>query len=121
MGFAGGHVFTYSPRPGTAAHKMKSRVPVQVAKERNKALRKIFADTGYAYRDGFIGTTRDVLWESAEWDQEREWILSGLTDNYIRVYTNADQDLWNQITPVLLKAHYPQRNALMAELVSIKG
>jgi hypothetical protein len=30
--------------------------------------------------------------------------MSGLTDNYLRVNTLAQHDLWNQITPVTLTA-----------------
>ena len=40
--FAGGHVFPYSPRPGTPAARMKDQVPKAIQKERAKVLRDIF-------------------------------------------------------------------------------
>jgi threonylcarbamoyladenosine tRNA methylthiotransferase MtaB len=119
IGFAGGHVFTYSPRPGTAAFKMKDHVPMQTAKARNAALRTIFADAGRDYRGLFIGTNKKVLWESSRPNQEGGWNLSGLTDNYIRVYTAAEDDLWNRITPVALERDHPARSALMGRLANL--
>lgn len=38
MNFAGGHVFTYSPRPGTGAARMKGQIRSEVRKERNHIL-----------------------------------------------------------------------------------
>jgi threonylcarbamoyladenosine tRNA methylthiotransferase MtaB len=35
MDFAGGHAFTYSPRPGTGAARMGGQVPPEIRKERN--------------------------------------------------------------------------------------
>jgi threonylcarbamoyladenosine tRNA methylthiotransferase MtaB len=119
IGFAGGHVFTYSPRPGTAAFKMKDYVPMQTAKARNAALRTIFADAGRDYRGLFIGTNKKVLWESSRPNQEGGWNLSGLTDNYIRVYTAAEDDLWNRITPVALERDHPARSALIGRLANL--
>ena len=116
--FAGGHVFTYSPRPGTAAYKMKGQVPRKVAKERNAALRKVFQDSGKAYRERFIGRMCQVLWESSEQMSEGVWQLSGLTDTYIRIYVQEVSDLWNQITPVMLTGHHQRGNALDGKLLN---
>jgi threonylcarbamoyladenosine tRNA methylthiotransferase MtaB len=113
IGFAGGHVFTYSPRPGTAAYKMKEAVPNSVAKARNAALRKVFNETGKEYRTQFIGKTFPVLWESSDRGEDGSWQLSGLTDNYIRVYAAADHDLWNTISLTKLEKDWPQRNAMV--------
>ena len=112
IGFAGGHVFTYSPRPGTAAYKMKETTPKSVAKARNAMLRKVFNETGRNYRAKFIGKLLPVLWESSELLDDGTWQLSGLTDNYIRVYATADQDLWNEVSLTRLEKDWPQRNAM---------
>ncbi|NLN69545.1 MAG: MiaB/RimO family radical SAM methylthiotransferase [Chloroflexi bacterium] len=117
VNYAGGHVFTYSPRPGTAAYKMEGSVPPPVAKVRNKTLRKIFANTGQQFRERFIGNTMVVLWESCVQNEDGLWQLSGLTDNYIRVISHADTNLWNQISAVKLTAHAPGRNALNGHIV----
>jgi threonylcarbamoyladenosine tRNA methylthiotransferase MtaB len=116
IGFAGGHVFTYSPRPGTAAVKMKGRVPHQVAKARNAALRQVFAESGRAYRRAFIGRILPVLWESSEKDEGGRWRVSGLTGNYMRVHARAEQDLWNRISTVRITGQQPKRAVLEGEI-----
>jgi len=116
IGFAGGHVFTYSPRPGTAAFNMKERAPVSTAKAWNAVLREVFNESGHAYREGFIDRRKKVLWESSQKNGDQNWNLSGLTDNYIRVYAISSDDLWNQISRVHLKAHHPRRNALLGNV-----
>ena len=103
IGFAGGHIFTYSARPGTAAARMPEQVPHQIRKERNAVLRRLVAKSSALYQDKFIGKALPVLWENAQGYGPDGWELSGLTDNYLRVTAIAPQDLWNQITPVRLQ------------------
>lgn len=102
VSFAGGHVFTFSARPGTAAAAMPEQVPFQVRKERNGELRKILGDSAQSYQNQFINQTLPVLWESVTEMDVNNWHLSGLTDNYLRVHSQAPGDFWNQITPVLI-------------------
>ena len=117
VGFAGGHVFTYSPRPGTAAYKMKENVSKSVAKGRNATLRKIFDESARKYRKKFIGSIQTVLWETSRQFEDGSWHLSGLTDTYIRIYATADIDLWNRISSVRLEVDHPQRNAVSGEII----
>lgn len=102
MSFAGGHVFSYSERPGTAAAKMPHQVPHPLRKERNAALRALFEQSAAAYRDQFVGKRLSVLWETATPNESGGWSMSGLTDNYLRVTAQTTQQLWNQVTPVQL-------------------
>jgi len=102
--FAGGHVFTYSARQGTAAARMPHQTPAPVRKERNALLRSIFSEAAQAYGQTFLGKTLTVLWESATALGPQGWDLSGLTDNYLRVSAQAPERLWNTITPVQLTA-----------------
>jgi threonylcarbamoyladenosine tRNA methylthiotransferase MtaB len=102
VSFSGGHVFTYSPRPGTAAASMPDQVPFPQRKERNSRLRGLLADSELAYHNQFIDRTLPVLWESVASLDSEVWHLRGLTDNYLRVNTQAPSQLWNQITPVHL-------------------
>lgn len=111
-GFSGGHVFTYSPRPGTTAYKMREQVPKSVARTRNAALRKAFNEAGHAYRSRFVGEILPVLWESSDQADDGTWRLSGLTGTYIRIYASGESDLWNRISYVRLAENYPQRNAM---------
>jgi threonylcarbamoyladenosine tRNA methylthiotransferase MtaB len=116
VGFAGGHVFTYSPRPMTPAFKMDAQVPTWVAKGRNAALRKVFERVSKHFREQFIHRVMPVLWEISDPTPGGNYALSGLTDNYIRVYSAADCDLWNMITPVLLSGHHPEWPALVGKI-----
>jgi len=118
VSFAGGHVFTYSPRPGTAAFNMKEHVPAQVAKRRNAVLREVLNKTSRAYRDQFIGRSLRVLWESSTLHQDGSWELSGLTDNYVRVLASAAHDHWNEILEVSMEAQHSSRPALIGSLAA---
>lgn len=116
MNFAGGHVFTFSPRPGTPAYKMKDRVPPQAAKARNAVLRDVFKVSGTTFRSQFIGKNVSVLWESCVSLGKNSWQCSGLTDTYIRVLAETDLDLWNQISNVVIVGLHPQRHALVGQI-----
>lgn len=102
MEFAGGHVFTYSARPGTAAAKMEGQVPHVIRKERNAQMRSLLAESAGRYQGGFLGRVLPVLWESAKAFGPDGWQMSGLTDNYLRVSAQAPRQCWNRITPVRL-------------------
>jgi threonylcarbamoyladenosine tRNA methylthiotransferase MtaB len=102
MGFAGGHVFTYSARPGTAAARMSDQVPNIVRKERSAQMRSLLAESALQYQASFLGSILPVLWESAAGLGPDGWRMSGLTDNYLRVSAEAPQSCWNRITPVRL-------------------
>ncbi len=85
MDFAGGHVFTYSARPFTAAAKMKGQVPSEMRKKRNAILRDAFEESAQAYREKFVGKRMKVLWESVTELDEWGWQMEGWTENYLRV------------------------------------
>jgi len=104
MRFAGGHVFTYSARPGTAARRMPDQVPHPLRKERNAQMRHALAEAALDFQARFLGSVLPVLWESAAALDPQGWRMSGLTDNYLRVTAHAGQHLWNRITPVRLTA-----------------
>ncbi len=97
VGFASMHVFPYSSRPGTSAAHFGDDVPPQVKSERVQRLIALSKVQETKHRDQFLGTIRPVLWESRKIDK---WV--GLTDNYLRVSTNSDRDLANEITQARL-------------------
>ncbi len=103
MEFSDMHIFPFSPRPGTSATYLRSRTPEPVKKARTAQMLQVAKKGFMAFRYGQLGQTRPVLWESV---RVREGIpkWSGLTDNYIRVFTNSRQDLSNTITPAQLTA-----------------
>jgi len=77
------HVFSYSPRPGTAAAVMKGQVPNMIKKQRNEALRDLGLKKNLEFRNRFRGSILNVVLEESPRSDEGEG--SGLTDNYIRV------------------------------------
>lgn len=102
MDFAGGHVFTYSARPGTPAARMKDHVPHEIRKRRNAVLRAAFAEMGARYRQGFIGRTLSVLWEASSERTEDGWRMEGLSGNYIRISAFSPAPRWNRVDRVRL-------------------
>jgi threonylcarbamoyladenosine tRNA methylthiotransferase MtaB len=102
MDFAGGHAFTYSPRPGTAAAKMKGQVRPEVRKKRNAILRQAFDESSKTYRQKFVGRTMSVLWESVSELDEWGWQMEGWTENYLRVRAAASSPRWNEVDQVEL-------------------
>ncbi|MDX1686873.1 MAG: tRNA (N(6)-L-threonylcarbamoyladenosine(37)-C(2))-methylthiotransferase MtaB [Candidatus Promineifilaceae bacterium] len=96
------HVFTYSPRPGTAAAEMPDQLPKPARKERTRRMISLGDDLSLAFHRQYEGRTMNVLWEAVAGanGQGTRWI--GYTDNYIRVTANGPADLFNRITPVRL-------------------
>jgi threonylcarbamoyladenosine tRNA methylthiotransferase MtaB len=101
VNFARIHVFSFSPRPGTAAAVMPGQVSTQVKKERSQRMLKLARDSTVAFHKLFIGKVMPVLWE-----QQVGGLWAGLTDNYIRVYIKSNADLANRIIPVKLAKLY---------------
>lgn len=99
-GFAGGHAFTYSPRPGTAALRLGNHVAPRVRQERNSIYRSILDEQGQSYRNDFIGHTACVLWEATTEMNDAGWRHEGWTGNYIRVTAWAPEPRWNVIDTV---------------------
>ena len=98
MEFARIHVFPYSPRQGTQAAQMPNQVEDRVKKERSQKMLALAKESAQNFRWQFLGKTMPVLWEKRSGDG----VWSGLTDNYIRVYTRSSQDLSNRLLPVRL-------------------
>ncbi|MDQ3005589.1 MAG: MiaB/RimO family radical SAM methylthiotransferase [Chloroflexota bacterium] len=102
MNFAGGHVFTYSPRPGTGAARMKWQIRPELGKKRNHILHAALEDSAKSYRQKFIGQTMSVLWESTSEVSDLGWQMEGWTGNYLRVKAFAPSPRWNEMDDVML-------------------
>jgi threonylcarbamoyladenosine tRNA methylthiotransferase MtaB len=102
INFAGGHVFTFSPRPATIASSLPDPVQTNVKKERSRILRSIISESARQYRKKFLGQKMQVLWEKSEKIDGKGWRMEGLTDNYLRVLTFSQVDLRNQFSKVRL-------------------
>ncbi|MCH5324142.1 MAG: tRNA (N(6)-L-threonylcarbamoyladenosine(37)-C(2))-methylthiotransferase MtaB [Eubacterium sp.] len=81
VGFAGGHVFTYSVREGTAAARRTDFVPKAVAAERYKIMSGIVAQLKADYFAAQVGQVREVLVQR----RESEEYANGLTPQYVPV------------------------------------
>ena len=87
------HVFTYSERDNTRALEIKPVVPVSVRQERNKVLRNLSFMKLQHFTEQHRGLTRKVLFEH----QDKQGMMEGYTDNYIRIVTNHRTDWVNQL------------------------
>ncbi len=116
IGLSGGHVFTYSPRPGTAAASFPNQVSLPVKKIRNAQMRQILSEDGDRYAQGFIDNTLDVLWESADGYGDRGWHMHGLTGNDLRVAAASSTERWNEISRVKLTRY--NQGTFTGEIVS---
>lgn len=101
------HVFTYSERPNTKAAEMADVVPVGERRRRNRMLRSLSEKKKRAFYEQFINSERKVLLESSKVDG----MLSGYTDNYIRVEIPFEENILNEIKT--LKLQEIKANGLM--------
>jgi threonylcarbamoyladenosine tRNA methylthiotransferase MtaB len=100
--FARVHVFPFSLRPGTVAAGLPGQVPAPVRAERARVMRGIAEAGQRAFYRRFVGQTMQVLWESSR-PGEGGRVWSGLTDNYLRVFTASDRELANTLAPTRLE------------------
>ena len=107
-GFAGLHVFKYSPRAGTDAAVMAGQVEPRVKQERSERLLALAEELSRSFRNQFDGAVLGVLWEeslstaqASKLGLERDdgkifW--SGISDNYLRVYASGPETLQGTIS-----------------------
>lgn len=87
------HVFTYSERDDTKALEIRPVVPMQIRQERTRTLRNLSFMKLRHFTERHAGQTRPVLFEH----QDRDGMMEGYTDNYIRVKAPFQADRVNQI------------------------
>jgi len=105
-GFANIHVFPFSTRPETAAARMPEQIKDKVKKERNQRMLELSRSSRRCFCEQFLGQTMPVLWEKET--SPGSGLYSGLTGNYIRVFTGSEKSLSNEITPVKLVGFHNQ-------------
>ncbi|MCB8982064.1 MAG: tRNA (N(6)-L-threonylcarbamoyladenosine(37)-C(2))-methylthiotransferase MtaB [Ardenticatenaceae bacterium] len=99
INFARLHVFSYSPRPETAAAQFPQQVNGKVKKERTRRMIELGQRLSHQFHQRFVGQTLNVLWESTIGADNGGLRWAGYTDNYIRVQANGPADLFNRVTP----------------------
>ena len=86
------HAFTYSERPDTVAVDQLDQmgggpVPKPERSRRNRILRVLSQKKQHAFYHCHLGDVRPVLWESTE----KNGVMYGFTDNYIKVQRPYDE------------------------------
>ncbi|MGK2964597.1 MAG: MiaB/RimO family radical SAM methylthiotransferase [Tepidiformaceae bacterium] len=104
VGFARLHCFPYSVRAKTGAAQMAGKRPSAVVRERMARLLALGEALAERHRASMEGSVRPVLWENAH-PGAGGMVTSGLTDNYLRVYTRGE-GLLNRVTPVIVGPSY---------------
>jgi threonylcarbamoyladenosine tRNA methylthiotransferase MtaB len=94
------HVFTYSERANTPAAEMDGTVPLPERRRRNKMLTILSEKKRRAFYERHVGEVRPVLLEAGR----EEGILTGFTDNYIKVSYPADAAWVNHLVDMELGA-----------------
>ncbi len=90
------HVFSYSPRPGTASTKMSDTVSSNDIKARSRILRELSCQKREFFHQKFLGHELSVLFE-----EEADGVWPGLTDHYLRVAVRSSKNLKNTIQSVV--------------------
>ena len=106
------HVFTYSERDNTEAVEMEGVVPISERKKRNKMLRILSEKKKMAFYQSQIGKTLPVLWEH----EEKNGMMFGFTDNYVRVQKPYDPASINRVETVKLEKIAPDGNVIVSSL-----
>jgi threonylcarbamoyladenosine tRNA methylthiotransferase MtaB len=101
LAFSKIHVFPFSAREGTPAADMKNKVNGNIIKEFSKKLRNINDQLMLNYQQKFIGDSKKVLIEEER--DHNTGMLTGYTDNYLKVLTQGSDKYQNRLVEVKLK------------------
>ena len=94
------HVFPYSERPNTKAIGMPDPVLGAVRQERAGMLRILSEKKRRHFYEQHLGKMHTVLFEA----EENSGRMNGFTENYIKVSTDYDPLLVNELVPVVLES-----------------
>ncbi len=92
------HIFPFSERPGTPAVTMPNKVQSRISTERVERLEELSSRLHNSFSSRYLGTEREVLFESTD----RNGLMYGYTDNYLRVSAPYDSNRINTICRVYL-------------------
>ena len=109
-GFAKMHIFSFSPRKGTAAASMQGAVDNRVIKERSGILRDLESELGRAYRQQFVGESAEILIENNDGQ------VCGRSERYFMVYLakSAKKPARNELVRTKLLEN--SKNGVMGEM-----
>lgn len=93
------HVFKYSPRKGTPAATMENQVDPSVKHDRSEKLLQLNEENFNKFGQKMLDKEFNVLFEQKVGDNKYE----GLTENYVKVIVESDNDISEQILKVKIK------------------
>nr|WP_242513206.1 tRNA (N(6)-L-threonylcarbamoyladenosine(37)-C(2))-methylthiotransferase MtaB [Halochromatium salexigens] len=100
IGFGDLHIFSYSPRPGTAAAEMPNQVASEVKRARGRELHALARRLKRAWLERQVGSVQPVLVEGLVNGDDASSRV-GYTPDYLQVrLATAGADLSNRIIPV---------------------
>lgn len=88
------HSFPYSKRKGTPAYNMPNQVYEHVKKERTKKLIKLSESLHNEFLKKNTNTVQEVLFQKKS---SKNGKYLGITRNYIKVYKESNENIWNTI------------------------
>ena len=93
------HIFSYSERENTKAIELNGVVPKKTRNKRSKLLRLLSASKKTSFYKNNIGNDYNVLFES----ENKNGLIEGYTENYIRVRKDWNKNLVGQIRKVRIE------------------
>ncbi|PUU89912.1 MAG: MiaB family RNA modification protein [Halanaerobium sp.] len=109
INFAKVHVFPYSAREGTPAAEM-DQLNGNIVTEYSRKLRLINEALMLDYQKEFLGEKREVLIEEVR-DHQTD-LLTGYTDNYLKVLVDGPDELKNELVEVRLEESFDSHHIL---------
>ena len=112
VGFAKMHVFSFSPRKGTAAANMQGTVDNKVIKERSRILHNLNIELGREYRRQFLGETAEILVENDNGQ------ICGRCERYFMVYLKKAEQKLKKNQLIRVKLLQNRKDGLCGQYIS---
>lgn len=103
------HVFTYSERANTPAADMPGKVDMVERRRRNEILRQLSSQKKSQFYNKYAGQIKPVLFEHSNVDG----MMSGFTDNYLKVLVPYEDRFINTIGMVHLGEYVVEEEAFV--------
>lgn len=112
------HVFPFSPRTGTPAARMEDQIDEDIKNERVHRLIALNDQLAKEYACRFEDQVLEVIPEEFVHDGSAEGLLTGYTDNYLKVVFKGSEDLIGQLVKVkITQAGYPHSKGQFVRLL----
>ena len=120
IGFGHTHVFSFSPRAGTAAATMPAPVHGDIKKARSRALHELAEQQKRDFATRHLGRTLPILWEGTRRLEDGSARVFGYTPNYLKVglaiTPEQGADLSFRIAPATLIGLADDGNTLVGKM-----